>query len=132
MTFQKAIRLSIALALTVLILNACSAPAPTSTTRSDANQPVSEEQYEAITTTDFEPNMQLSGEIRWDRDGLVNGGPVDSFSFWGHDIALTSNMITEGFLSTKDYGKILIKANSNGSMHIELTPSQQTKIKQLK
>ena len=131
MTLQKAIRLSIALALTVLNLNACSAPAPTSTTRSDATQAVSE-QYEAITTADYEPNMQLSGEIRWDANGLVNGGPVDSFSFWGHDITLTSNIITDGFLSTRDYGKILIKANFNGSMQIELMPSQQTKIKQLK
>ena len=62
----------------------------------------------------------------------MSGGPVDSFSFWGRKIELTSKNITAGFLSTKDYGKIMIKANSNGSVHIELTPSQQKKIKQLK
>jgi hypothetical protein len=91
-----------------------------------------EEKYEAVVTADYEPNMELSGRIQWDENGLVNGGPVDSFSFWGQKLELTSNMITDGFLSTKDYGKIMMKANANGSMHIELTPSQQKKIMQLK
>lgn len=120
--------------VTVLFLNACGGGAtiPPTVVPTSVPPTPTQEQYEPITTADFQPNMQLSGEIRWDANGLVSGGPVDSFSFWGQDIELTSNMITDGFLSTKDYGKILIKANGNGSMHIELTPSQQIKIKQLK
>lgn len=98
----------------------------------DAKQQIEEEKYEAVTTADYEPDMKLSGRIEWDKNGLANGGPVDSFSFWGQNIELTSNMITNGFLSTKDYGKIMIKTNPDFSMHIELMPSQQKKLKQLK
>lgn len=93
---------------------------------------LSEEEYEAVAVADYEPNMEFSGRIQWDENGLVNGGPVVSFSFWGQKIELTSDMITNGLLSTKDYGKIMLKANPDGSLHMELTPSQQEKIKQLK
>jgi hypothetical protein len=98
----------------------------------DTKQQTGEEKYEAVAIDDYEPNMELSGRIQWDKNGLANGGPVTSFSFWGHESELTNNMITNGFLSTKDYGKIMIKANPDFSMHIELTPSQQKKLKQLK
>lgn len=91
-----------------------------------------DEKYEAVTTADYQPNMELSGRVEWDKDGLAKGGPVDSFSFWGQKIELTTNMIVNGFVSTRDYGKILIKANPGFSMHIELTPSQQKKLKLLK
>ena len=91
-----------------------------------------EEKYEAVAIADYQPNMELSGRLRWDKDGLANGGPVKSFSFWGQKLELTTNMIVNGFVSTKDFGKILIMAIPTFSMRIELTPSQQKKLKQLK
>lgn len=145
MTQRKLLQLVTGIGFVLLLLAGCSNPAPTPTATpvpptSTPLPPTAipptptpvEEKYEAIATADYDPNMELSGSIRWDANGLVNGGPVDSFSFWGQKIELTSNMITDGFLSTKDYGKIMVKANPNGSMHIELTPSQQKNIKQLK
>jgi predicted small lipoprotein YifL len=129
MKHTKLSLLAISVVMALLLLAGCGSPAPTPVPPTPT---LAEEKYEAISIADYEPNMELSGRIQWDANGLVNGGPVDSFSFWGQKIELTSNMITDGFLSTKDYGKIMIKANSNGSMRIELTPNQQKKIKQLK
>ena len=141
MEIRNSFKITIIFAVILLLLSACGARSTSSSTAETTSSPLEsngntnqqqEEQYEPITTAEYEPNMELSGRIEWDADGLVNGGPVESFSFWGQQIELTSNMITNGILSTKDYGDILIKANSNGSMHIELTPSQQQKIKLLK
>jgi hypothetical protein len=141
MEIRKSFKITIIFAVVLLLLSACGIRSTSSSTTETTFSPLDsngntnqqqEEQYEPITTAEYEPNMELSGRIEWDADGLVNGGPVESFSFWGQQIELTSNMITNGMLSTKDYGDILIKANSNGSMHIELTPSQQQKIKLLK
>ena len=143
MNLHQSLRLTIGFVLMALFLNACGAPAtnpstaappavsPT-TTGGDIQQPSGEEKYEAVAIADYEPNMELSGRIQWDANGLISGGPVNSFSFWGQKIELASDMITGGFLSTKDYGKIMLKANPDGSMHLELTPSQQKRIKQLK
>ncbi len=83
---------------------------PPTTTRGHVKQQIGEEKYEAVASADYEPNMELSGRIQWDENGLVNGAPVDGFSFWGQKLELTSNMITDGFFSTKDYGPLLATA----------------------
>jgi hypothetical protein len=135
MLLTKSLRTLLSVGGIILIAIGCTpaaVPTPLPPTAIPSTPTPVEEKYEAVATADYEPNMELSGRIEWDQSGLVTGGPVDSFSFWGQKIELTSNMITDGVLSTRDYGKIMIKVNPNGSMHIELTPSQQEKIKQLK
>ncbi len=89
------------------------------------------EKYEPVSPSDFHVEMQLKGDVEWDANGVANGGPVVKLSFWGHDIELTDDMIKDGFISTRNYGKIQIKPGANFSMQLFLTPTQQKKLKEL-
>jgi len=91
-----------------------------------------EEKYEPVSASEFNVSMKLSGRVSWDKDGLANGGPIDSLSFWGHELVLTSNMIKDGFIHTKDYGKILIRCNPDFSFRMELTQTQQKRLRELR
>jgi predicted component of type VI protein secretion system len=88
------------------------------------------EQYEKVTSSDYKINLQLEGRVNFDANGVASGGPVASLSFGGHDVRLTDNMITDGFISTADYGKIMLKGSYQG-FELWLTPTQQKKIKEL-
>jgi hypothetical protein len=94
------------------------------------SQPSSHEKYEPISTSDFKVDLQLIGRTSWDDNGVVSGGPIASLSFGGHEIELKDKMITGGFISTKDYGKIMLKAEGM-AMTMLLTSSQQKKFKEL-
>ncbi len=91
-----------------------------------------DEKYEPVSASEFNVSMRLSGDVRWDKDGKANGGPIESLSFWGHKLELANNMIKDGFIHTKDYGKIKIIPNYNFTMRIELTPTQKKKLLELK
>jgi hypothetical protein len=88
------------------------------------------EQYEPVSSSEFKVNLELSGEVRGDANGLVNGGPITELSFGGHKIELADSMIKDGFISTTKYGKIQIKGGFNG-MQLFLKPSQQRRLKEL-
>lgn len=89
------------------------------------------EQYEPVSSSEFNVDMQLKGRVEWDASGVANGGPIVGLSFWGHDIELTDNMIKDGFISTRNYGKLQIKAGEGFGMQLFLTPTQQRKLKEL-
>ena len=93
-------------------------------------QKAAAEKYEPIESSEYKISMDLSGRVSWDADGLANGGPVVSLSFGGHQVALQDNMIRDGLLATKEYGKIMLKSSLNG-FQLLLTPTQQKKIKAL-
>ena len=91
-----------------------------------------EEKYEPVSISEFKVSMELSGGVGWDEDGKANGGPIHSLSFWGQKLELSSDMIKDGFIHTKDYGKIKIMPNSDFTMRMELTPTQKKKLLELK
>ena len=88
--------------------------------------------YEPISSSEFSITLKLSGRVGWDKEGKANGGPIEDLSFWGNSIELESNMIKDGFILTKSYGKIKMTPRANFTMQIELTPTQQSKILKLK
>lgn len=90
-----------------------------------------EEKYEPVEDSDFHIYLRLSGSVETDDHGVANGGPIVELGINGHSIELADKMIKDGFITTKDYGKFLIKPNYNMSAQLFLTPSQQKKLKAL-
>lgn len=89
-------------------------------------------QYQPVTASDYKIALQLTGSTRWDDKGLISGGPISSLSFGGHAVELTDNMIRDGFISTKKYGKLLLRNPSyNFGMTLYLTQGQQGQLKEL-
>jgi hypothetical protein len=93
-------------------------------------QKAAAENYEPVESSEYRISMDLSGRVSWDANGLANGGPVVSLSFGGHQVALQDNMIRDGLLPTREYGKIMLKSSLDG-FQLFLTPTQQKKIKAL-
>ena len=94
-----------------------------------------DEKYEKVSTSEFKISMELpAGAVIKMTNGKTNGGPIKELSFWGHKLALADNgIIKDGFISTKNYGKFELVSNaSDGSFRIDLTPSQQKKLLELK
>lgn len=87
-------------------------------------------QYEPVNASEYKISMQFSGPIRWDDKGTVNGGPIASLSFGDHGVELTDNMIKDGLVSTKNYGKLLMR-NVGTGMTLYLTKDQQKQLKDL-
>jgi hypothetical protein len=85
------------------------------------------EPYEKVSIDEFKAQLQSTGRIEWDANGLTNGGPV-RLSFGGHSIRLTDPMIRNSLISTADYGKIQFKGGFNGA-ELFLKPSQQRKLR---
>lgn len=60
-------------------------------------------------------------------------GEITTFSCGGHKIELDSNKVENGFIVTKDYGKIKIRVGPSdyGHFSIWLTPTQKKALKAL-
>lgn len=98
------------------------------------------EQYEPVSSDGFTVFMKVSGRVSWDDKGVPSGGPVDSLSIGGenlnggivrYDIDLTDGLIEGGFILTKKYGTIMVKAGPNFNASFLLTPTQKRKFKEL-
>jgi hypothetical protein len=73
-------------------------------------------------------------ELWWEQGGKKASGTIAEFSFEGQKLALNTEKIdNDGFIDTRDYGKIKIQgANIMGGFSVFLTPSQKEKFLQLK
>jgi hypothetical protein len=91
----------------------------------------SENNYEKIPLSDYRVNISMKGRVRWDETGIVSGGPIGELSFWGKKLALNDSMIKDGFIDTRDYGKIMVVPQGSG-LSLKLTPSQKKKLMELK
>ena len=70
--------------------------------------------------------MELKGAVRWDADGTPRfdgEGRIQRFSVRGNDLMLTSTVFENGFVCTKDYGRIRVIGSYNG-FAIRLTQKQ--------
>lgn len=105
------------------------------TVEQTAQQHQEEEHYMPVSAGEIGASMDLQGSVRWDSEGRPRfGGPgsIESFSCWGHPIDLTSDQFEDGFICTKEYGKIKIRCNPDFTFRMEITPSQKAALMELK
>ena len=101
----------------------------------DAAQSQQEEQYVPVSAREIGVAMVLKGTVLWGRDekpSFDGPGSIKSFSCWGHEIELVSDQFEDGFICTKQYGKIKIKPNPDFTFRMEMKPSQKAALMKLK
>jgi len=90
-----------------------------------------EENYQPINPSEYQLNLELKGNLRWDKEGNITESPtIAAFMVNEQKIELLSDKIENNFISTKGYGKIKITGGPKG-LKLYLTPSQKIALKKL-
>ncbi len=112
-------------------------PAVTKPQATDRKSPAAAskaEEYQPVDPSELECRlMGFDGATEIGEGGVrILNGTFDKFLCQGIEIAVTTNNVEAGIITTKEFGKIRIASRTFGGLTVYMTPSQKKKLMGLK